>query len=369
MTDTTTPVGKTVAAFKVGYSQCLDTDGTLVGGPQPSWVKDTEILLPMYSTMVLTRLFDKRALTLQRTGQLGTYASPLGQEAIGAAVASAMQLDDVMLPSYREFSAQIFRGVTLTEILLYWGGDERGSDFEHCRDDFPVCVPIATQALHAVGVACAIVHREQQRVVVCFVGDGATSQGDFYEALNLAGIWRLPVVFIVSNNQWAISVPRSHQSAAQTLAQKAIAAGFDGEQVDGNDVIAMRWATERAIEKARTGHGPHLIEALTYRMADHTTADDASRYRDTASVEKHAKSDPLSRFQSYLSACGLWSQAEQQALEAKCEEQIEQAQQDYLATPPQSVTAMFDFLFESLPASLLAQRDEAVKHAAQDEES
>jgi len=364
---TPSPAGETVATFRVAYSRCLDEDGALVEGPRPPWVADQAILIPVYRSMLLTRVFDKRALVLQRTGQLGTYASPLGQEAIGAAVASAMRADDVMLPSYREFSAQIHRGVTPTELLLYWGGDERGSDFQNCREDFPVCIPIATQALHAVGVASAFVYRKKPRVAVCFVGDGATSKGDFYEAINLAGVWNLPVLFVVSNNEWAISVPRSRQSAAQTLAQKAIAAGFSGEQVDGNDAIAVRWAAERAIDKARENGGPHLIEAMSYRMADHTTADDASRYRDSATVEARARLDPLARLERYLVACKICSKADLQALEENCGRDVERAQREYLATPGQPVEAMFDFLFASLPSALADQRVQAIENAHRDE--
>jgi 2-oxoisovalerate dehydrogenase E1 component alpha subunit len=360
---TPAPAGKLVADFQVRYSRCLDAEGKLVDGPQPPWVTDQAILVPIYRSMLLTRIFDKRALILQRTGRLGTYASPLGQEAIGAAVASAMSQDDVMLPSYREFSAQIHRGVTLKELLLYWGGDERGSDFRNCREDFPACIPIATQALHAVGVASAFVYRKQSRVAVCFIGDGATSKGDFYEAINLAGTWNLPVVFIVSNNEWAISVPRSRQSAAKTLAQKAIAAGFDGEQVDGNDAIAVRWAAERAIENARNNRGPHLIEAMSYRMADHTTADDASRYRDSTVVEKYARLDPLVRLERYFETCGIYSEPDRKALAARCEKDVEQAQEDYLATPNQPVEAMFDYLFASLPSALTDQRNRAIENA------
>ena len=196
----------------------------------------------------------------------------------------------MLVPYAREQGAQLLRGVTLTELFLYWGGDERGSDFGRPREDFPICVPVASHAPHAVGVALAFQLRNERRVAVCVSGDGGTSKGDFYEALNVAGAWRLPAVFVVTNNQWAISLPRSAQSAATTLAQKAIAAGFAGEQVDGNDVIAMRDAVHRALSHARDGAGPHLIEAITYRLSDHTTADNASRYRDDESVGR-----PLAR--------------------------------------------------------------------------
>ena len=201
--------------------------------------------------MVLTRIFDEKAVALQRTGRLGTYASSLGQEAVGVGVASAMRQSDVLLPSFREQSAMLWRGVTMPEILAYWGGDERGSNYTGPREDFPVCIPVGTQFPHAAGVALAMKLRGEDRAAVVIGGDGATSKGDFYEAMNIAGVWRLPVVFVINNNQWAISVPRSAQSAATTLAQKSVAAGFYGEQVDGNDVIAVH-----AITAERAGAGP-----------------------------------------------------------------------------------------------------------------
>ncbi len=216
-----------VAEFSIEFTRFLDASGNLVA-PLPEGAGDVDDLVETYRLMVLARTFDATAIALQRTGQLGTYASSLGQEAIGAAIGLAMRAEDVLVPSYREHVAQIARGVTMAEILLYWGGDERGSDFSGPRHDFPVSIPIATQSCHAVGAAAAIKLRSEPRVVVVALGDGATSKGDFYESVNLAGVWRLPVVFMVSNNQWAISVPRRLQSGAETLAQKAIAGGFEG---------------------------------------------------------------------------------------------------------------------------------------------
>lgn len=357
---------QTVAHFDVRFRRYLADDGQVVCTPLPAWADDPKVMLALYRTMIQTRVFDRRALNLQRTGSLGTYASPLGQEAIGAAVASVMAAEDVLLPSYREYSAQIWRGVTMTELLLYWGGDERGSDFQSAREDFPVCVPIASHAPHAVGVAYAFKCRQQQRVAVCFLGDGATSKGDFYEALNAAGAWQVPVVFVVSNNQWAISVPLRKQTAAQTLAQKAIAAGVANEQVDGNDVIAVRAAAETAITKARAGEGPCLLEALTYRMADHTTADDASRYRDQAEVDAYRARDPIDRLRSYLIARAWWSEGDERELQEQCKREVDDAVDKYLATAVQPAHAMFDFLYEALPASLQDQLEEVAGGAARD---
>src|SRR5215213_2219500 len=258
--------------------------------------------------MVLMRTYDAKAIALQRTGQLGTYAPILGQEAIQAGVGSAMKSDDVFLMTYREQGVQLMRGVTMKELLLYWSGDERGSDYAGPRRDFPICITIAAHATHAAGAAYAIKLKREQRAVVCALGDGATSKGDFYEGMNAAGAWQLPLVFLVTNNQWAISVPRKAQSAAETLAQKGIAAGIPSEQIDGNDLIAVRDAMDRALARARSGGGPSLIEALSYRLSDHTTADDASRYRSADEVADAWKREPLMRVRTYLVATGACRQ-------------------------------------------------------------
>ncbi len=306
--------------------------------------------------MMLTRTFDRKAVELQRTGRLGTYASSLGQEAVAVGVAAAMRADDVLLPSFREHGAQLWRGVTATELLLFWGGDERGSDFARSREDFPVSIPIGSHAPQAAGVAMALQRKGGGRAAVCVLGDGASSKGDFYEAMNLAGVWQLPVVFVVVENGWAISMPRAHQTAAATIAQKAWAAGFSGVQVDGNDVIAMRHETECALARARAGDGPTLVEAQTYRLADHTTADDASRYRDKAEVEARLAAEPLARLRLHLTELGAWSKSDDAALKSACEDEIGTAVQAYLASSPQPPETMVDHLFATLPADLALQR-------------
>ena len=350
---------RTIATFAVRYLQYLDDSGQPMG-PLPPFAEDAEVMTALYKSMVLTRVFDGRSISLQRTGQLGTYPSCLGQEAVGTGVASVMADDDVLLTTYREQAAHIWRGVTLTEIFQYWGGDERGSDFSGPRRDFPVCVTIAAHAVHAVGVATAMKLRHEPRVAVCVLGDGATSKGDFYEAINLAGVWRLPVVFVISNNQWAISVPRHAQTAAETLAQKAIAGGFEGVQVDGNDVVAVRQAAADAIETARAGGGPGLIEALSYRIGDHTTADDAGRYRPDDEVNAQRAKDPVARLGAYLGDKGWWTKADEESLVADCKARVEKAKEAYLAVVPEETTAMFDYLYETLPPTLAAQRSIAM---------
>ena len=348
------------ASFEVKCTACLDAEGKPVG-PLPKFAGDGEILRGLYRAMVRARTFDAKAIALQRTGRLGTYASCLGQEAVGVGVASAMQADDVLLPSFREHAAQLWRGVTPEELLLYWGGDERGSNFQGPRRDFPVCIPVASQFPHAAGVALALSMSGslagENSVAVAVGGDGSTSKGDFYEALNVVGLWNLPAVFVINNNQWAISVRRREQTAARTLAQKAIAAGLPGEQVDGNDVIAVRDAVERALARARSGDGGMLIECLSYRLGDHTTADDASRYRDEDEVRAHWKEEPLLRLRTYLAAEHGWSKDDEEALLHASGTEIEAAAEAYLATEPQPAEAMFDNLFAALPADLAAQRE------------
>jgi len=347
---------QSIAQFTINYWQYLNAEGQVVD-ELPAFAQQPDQLIPLYRAMRLTRLFDHKAIALQRTGQLGTYASPLGQEAIGVGIGFAMRPEDVLIPAYRDHAAQFVRGVRLSDILLYWGGDERGMDYAAAREDFPIAVPVASQCCHAVGVAYAMRLRRESRVTVCCIGDGGTSKGDFYESLNAAGVWQLPLVFVINNNQWAISVPRSGQSASQTLAQKAIAAGLHGEQVDGNDVIAMRARVGAAIERAQQGEAT-VIEALSYRMSDHTTADDASRYRTQEELDQHAACDPISRLNSWLCEVGHWSDAQEQALQQELTEQVDEAVKQYLSKAAQQPTSMFDYLYETLPAAYQAQRDE-----------
>jgi pyruvate dehydrogenase E1 component alpha subunit len=336
----------------------LDADGHM-RGPLPPFA-DAQTLTSLYEEMVALRLFDAKAVALQRTGRLGTYASCLGQEAATVGIGRAMAREDVLLATYRETGTMLARGVRMSEILLYWSGDERGSAYagpDAPKEDFPICVPIATHAPQAVGVAYAFKLKGEPRAAVCVLGDGATSKGDFYEALNGAGVWQVPLVFVVVNNEWAISVPRSAQTQAQTLAQKAIAAGIPGEQVDGNDIVAVRAVMERALAKARDGGGPHMIEALTYRLGDHTTADDARRYRATADLERARRLDPLARLKRYLLRERLWTEEQDAASQEAAGARVEQAVAEFLAVPPRKPESMFTHLFAELPAALVEQRD------------
>jgi len=353
-------VSKVVAHFEILYTQLLNSEGELCG-PLPKFADDQATLIELYRQMVRVRLFDKKAIALQRTGKMGTYAPINGQEAISTAIGHAMLPEDVFIPYYRDYAAQFQRGVKMSEILSYWGGDERGSQYACNSEDLPICVPIASQCLHAAGVAFAFKHRQQARVAVVCIGDGGTSEGDFYEAINVAGVWKLPVVFVVNNNRWAISVNLDQQTAAKTIAQKAIAAGFEGRQVDGNDILATRQIIGEAIEKARRGEGPTLIEALTYRLSDHTTADDATRYQPKEEVTDASSKEPIRRFRHFLHQQQIWDETKEKKLLESCTEEVQQAVDEYLNKTPQPITSIFDYHYAELPDYFIEQRAIAVE--------
>lgn len=359
-----------VAQFEVAYTQLLDPQGKLVG-PLPEFAQNSETLLDLYRTMVETRTFDKKAIALQRTGKMGTYAPINGQEAISTAIGHALQPADVLVPYYRDYAAQFQRGVKMSDILAYWGGDERGSHFDsnslaYQSKDLPICVPIASQCLHAAGVAFAFKYRKQARVAVVSIGDGGTSEGDFYEAMNVAGTWNLPVVFMINNNQWAISVSIQKQTAAQTLAQKAIAAGFQGLQVDGNDILSTRQAIGDAIEKARQGRGPTLIEAKTFRLSDHTTADDATRYQPQQAVKSAEPLEPISRFETFLLSENILNATLKKNIYVEANLKVKQAVDEYLSQTPQPLSSLFDYHYATLPDDFIIQRAIAEENVVYD---
>ncbi|MBL4583228.1 MAG: pyruvate dehydrogenase (acetyl-transferring) E1 component subunit alpha [Pseudomonadales bacterium] len=347
------------AQFDINYYQFLDNQGTLKNS-LPTYLEDDKLQVALYRQMVLTRLLDAKCIALQRTGKMGTYPSTLGQEAVGVGIGYAMTKQDVFAPYYRDMATQLIRGVKIKDILLCWGGDERGNQSEQTPFDLPCCVPIATQVTHAAGIASAIKIRHEKHAVVSTLGDGATSRGDFAESINLAGAWQLPLVVVINNNQWAISVPREVQTAAQTLAQKGIAGEVRCEQVDGCDVLAVYDAVKRALAHAYEGKGPTLIEAITYRLCDHTTADDATRYSPSDGLKKGWEKEPIKRYRSFLHSKKLWDEHKETALFEQCEQQINTAVQEYLDTEPQPPEAMFDYLYEELPRSLKEQRQQLI---------
>ena len=350
--------GPIVASFQVRALSLLQPSGE-PSGELPASAGGPAEWLAMYRMMVRARLFDAKAVNLQRTGKLGTYPSCLGQEAVHVGVGAALRPEDLVFPVYREIGTKFWRGVEMKDILLYWGGDERGTNYVESPEDFPFCVPIGSQMPHAAGAALAFQLRGQPRVALGYIGDGGTSQGAFYEAINFAGARRLPMVTMVVNNRYAISAPVSVQTVCATLAQKGIAAGMPCLQIDGNDFLAVRAAVADAAARARDGGGPTLIEALTYRLSDHTTSDDATRYREAAEVEAARAREPLLRARRFLEARGLWNESLEAQLRAECGAEIDAAVQDYLATPRQSVDSLFDHVYARVPRALEAQREEA----------
>lgn len=361
----------TAAKFEIEYLQYMDAEGKLVRKDLPDFAKDLEHMVELYKLMTSTRVFDTKSVALQRTGKLGTYASCLGHEAAHVGIGSAMKPEDVLAPSYREYGAQLYRGVRPREVYTYWGGDERGNDYqqEPARHDFAWSVPIATQCLHAAGSALAFKIRNEKRVAVCTVGDGGSSKGDFYGAINIAGAQKLPMVAVIINNQWAISVPRKIQTGAKTLAQKGIAAGLPSIQVDGNDIIAVRKAMEDALDRARNGDGASVIEAVTYRLGDHTTADDARRYRGKEEVEEARAKEPVKRMRAWLESKKVWDAKKEEAWLAECDDWMDNEVNAYLETKPQPVTAMFDYMFAEVPDDLAKQREFAQLIESQSAES
>ncbi len=350
----------TVAAqFEIEYLQYLGPDGKLVGKLPPA-VADAKALLPLFKQMLFVRTFDTKSIALQRTGKLGTYAACLGHEATHVGIGASMKPEDVFAPSYREYGAQFMRGVKPREVLMYWGGDERGNDFEGPKNDYPWCVPIATQCLMAAGAALAFKLRKEDRIAVSCCGDGGSSKTDFYAALNSAGAFTLPLVLCVINNGWAISVPRSAQTGAKTLAQKGIAGGLHCLQVDGNDLIAVLEGMRRAAERARKGEGGSVIEFMTYRLHDHTTADDARRYRGEQEVKDAWERDPVTRLRTWLTAEKLWDEAQEKAWIEECGALVDVEINAYLETPVQPVEAMFDHLYADMPPDVRAHRDAAL---------
>jgi pyruvate dehydrogenase E1 component alpha subunit len=350
--------------YRIDYLSILDEDGRLDSELDPKIPEG--LLLRLYRAMVLARRFDERMLSLQRQGRIGTFGPIKGQEASQLGAVAVLQSDDWMVPSFREAAAEIWRGKSLESFLRYFAGYDEGGAVEPGRNDLPIAIPVGSQTLHAVGIGYGIQYRKQSQVVITFFGDGATSEGDFHEAMNFAGVFQLPVVFVCQNNQWAISIPRSRQTRSQTLAQKALAYGMPGIQVDGNDILAVYAAAREAVERARSGGGPSMIECVTYRVAMHTTADDPKRYRSDDEVEPWVKRDPIVRFQKYLKDKGLLDDGGIAALEQEIQAEI-QAAVDRAEIKIQQHTdplAMFDHHFADLPAHLQEQRQELQQELA-----
>jgi len=341
---------------KVEYLSILDGNGRLDERLDPKL--DADRAVHIYRLMVTARRLDERCINMQRQGRIGTYGPCRGQEASHCAATVVMEPKDWVVHAFREPGSFYHRGWPLETILLFWGGYEEGCRPPEGVNDTPIAVPIATQTVHAMGIAWGMKLRGDNHAVLCYCGDGGTSEGDFHEAMNFAGVYRLPVVFFVQNNQWAISIPREKQTASETIAQKALAYGFDGLQLDGNDPLAVYVGTKGAVDKAKQGGGPTLIEAVTYRLSVHTTADDPTKYRSQEEVEKWEKLDPIPRFQQYLLKRGALNEKLVGEIEAEVVKEVAAAVERYEAAREVNPLDCFDYVYTTLSPELVEQREE-----------
>ncbi|HEX2987781.1 MAG TPA: pyruvate dehydrogenase (acetyl-transferring) E1 component subunit alpha [Chloroflexota bacterium] len=344
--------------YQVDYLSVLDENGHLDKELEPDM--PDELLLKLHRAMLLTRRFDERMLDLQRQGRIGTFGPIKGHEAAHLGAVATIRDSDWMVPSFRENGAELWRGRTMESFLLYYAGYDEGARIEDGRNDLPIAVPIASQTLHAVGLGFGINYRKTDQVVLVFFGDGATSEGDFHEAMNFAAVFQTPVVFVCQNNQWAISVPRDRQTRSETLAQKVVAYGMPGIQVDGNDILSVYAATKEAVDRARSGGGPTMIECVTYRVVMHTTSDDPKRYRSETEAQDWMKKDPLVRFQRYLIGRKLLTDKKIEALEAEVKAEIQASVERFeqQAAALGDPLDMFNHAYAEMPSTLLEQREE-----------
>ena len=322
------------------------------------WIDEDEYR-ELYRKMMIARKFDEKAFSLQRRGEISTYAPHKGQEAAQVGAVFALAEDDWIVPSFRETAAFIMRGAPLDEIFRRWMGDANGQRDLSELNTLPVAVPVGTQNLHTAGLGMAMEKRDDDNAVLGFTGDGSTSQGDFHEALNFSGVFSGHTVFFVQNNQYAISMPIEDQTRSETIAQKAIAYGIDGIQVDGNDLLAVIKAVEEALEKARKGE-PVLVEAITYRLEDHTTSDDSTRYRDEDEVEEWKEKDPIERFREYLKDHDIWDE-EMKAFEEEAEEKVDEAAEKALDAEDPEFDELFDYVYDEMPELLQEEKEQLRK--------
>ncbi len=323
-------------------------------------------LRDLHRLMAHVRRADLEATALQRQGELAVYPPLIGQEAAQVGSAFALEESDWIFPSYRELGAAVVRGVDLVEYLHFYRATWHGGSYDANAHRFGmVSVPVGSQIIHAVGHAMGSKLDRKSLATLVYFGDGATSEGDFHEGCNFAAVFKAPVVFFCQNNQWAISVPFSSQTAVP-IYRKAQAYGFPGVQVDGNDVLAVYAATREAAARAREEGVPTLIEALTYRIGPHSTADDASKYREAADVETWKSLDPLDRYRNWLAAAGHADQAFFDQVDAEVKEFAARMRTGVLASEPRPVAEMFEWVYSDMPPTLKRQRDQAVRFAGDD---
>ncbi len=334
----------------------LDVDGHVDPALDPKLNSDE--LIRLYRFMVLTRELDARMIKMQRQGKLGTFAPCWGQEATQIGYIQPLRKEDWVAPSYRAPGAQLWRGWTMEQILLFWNGYEEGACTPEGVNDLPVAIPVGSHPILGVGIAMAMKIRKKDSIVLTAFGDGSTSEGDVLEAFNFAGVYKAPIVFVCENNQYAISLPRDKQTAAQTIAQKSLAFGFDGIKVDGNDIFAMMSATREAVDKARRGGGPTMIEAYTYRMEMHTTADDPKKYRSDEEVKLWQKKCPILRFERYLLKKGDIDDAMIEEIRKDAQEEVRRGIERFEAKCVPAPEKMFDYTYAEMPVELQEQKKE-----------
>lgn len=334
--------------------QIIDNDGKVINKKMMPTISD-QALVKAYKDMLFARTADLQIVSYQRQGRIYTYPPNFGQEAIAGAAGAIMREQDWLIPAFREMGAYLAKGATLKELFLYFMGYEDGSNFANAKNMFPMSVPIASQLVHAAGVGYAMKYKKQDSVVFTFVGDGGTSEGDFHEGVNFAGVWKVPVIFIIQNNQYGISTPTRVQTASESLAIKALAYGVKGIQVDGNDFFAMYKAIEESVKACQAGEGPVLIEAVTYRKGAHTTSDDPSKYRSKEEEDSWDCKDPMKRFKAYLLNKKLWSSEEEEAIIPQFKEEVDRqfiAAENYGPYPKEDV---FKYLYAEMPEELKEQ--------------
>ncbi|MDH8678187.1 pyruvate dehydrogenase (acetyl-transferring) E1 component subunit alpha [Fusibacter bizertensis] len=340
--------------LKDSMIQIMDKDGKIVNPDAMPELSDEEII-KLYETMRFSRIIDEKTLQYQRQGRMLTYAPNLGQEATQVGSIAATKQTDWAAPSFRELGVWLYKGAPLRSIFLYWFGNEMGMHMPEDVRVLPISVPIASQMQHATGLAYASRYKGLDDIAIAYVGDGGTSQGDFHEALNFSAVQSLPNVFIVQNNQFAISTRRKIQTKAGTIAQKAIAYGIPGIQVDGNDIFAMYAVTKEAVDRARRGDGPTLIEAYTYRMGAHTTSDDPTVYRDNSEVDEWRDKDPIDRLRKYMMEKGIWDEEKEEAFTEEKGKFVKATFEDVEKSGLTPLEDTFDYVFAERTPILEAQ--------------
>lgn len=349
--------------------QILRPDGTLVSDHGYTLDLKEEDLREMYRAMVLARRVDQESTNLQRQGELGVYTPCLGQEGAQVGAGYALDAGDWVFPSYRELAIAMMRKIDPAHILHMFRGTWHGGLWDPREHGYAhLSVPIATQTLHAVGFAYAAKINGQRLVTLACCGDGATSEGDFHEACNFAGVWRTPTVFLVQNNQWAISVPVTKQTAAPTIAAKALGYGFPGVRVDGNDVLACYAVTKEAVRRARAGQGPTLIEAVTFRMGPHSTADDPTRYRTREEEAEWRAKDPIDRFTRYAEAEGALTEEFKAQVEEEAAEIAAHVRAEIVGANPGPASELFEHVYSEMPPTLRRQADQFRRIVSEREE-